>query len=281
MRLLTSFVFLAAAAVAGCVGGVDSDPGDGDGSGSGSGSSNDPRAAREIFKADVFTSLGKCSSGACHDVGGASAAASKFYSPSADATYDKAVEQATLVGTFQATAPILQKVVAEQHKGLTYTTDEQGKITNWLAKETFERKDGPPPFDAQKALKDWSGCMTLESFTASNMTAAWSNLGADNLQKCLSCHQSYAGNFVILNNAQNFFDAISKHSTFLLKYFTVDNAQKKVIVNTLSFKAANVIAGHPTFNTTTNAGAGALQKLYDLTAAKQTAGGWDPGRLVD
>jgi hypothetical protein len=281
MRLLPSLVFLAAAAAAGCVGDVGPDDPGGDGSGSGSGSGNvDPRPAKEIFTSDVYPAL-RCGSSGCHDIGGASGAVSKFYSPSADTTYTTAIGQSTLVGTFTSSAPILQKVVVEQHKGVVYTADEQKKITTWLAKETFERKDGPPPFDAQKALKDWSGCMTIADFTSANMTAAWSALGADNLQKCINCHQSAVGNFIIVNNAQNFYDSLTKHSYFLLKYFTVDNQQKKVIVNTTSFVGANNITSHPTFNATTNAGMTALAKLYDLAAAKQTANQCEPGRLVD
>jgi hypothetical protein len=112
------------------------------------------------------------------------------------------------------------------------------------------------------------------------MTQAWSTLGADNLQKCLNCHLAGAAGFYISNNATAFFNQISTSTPFLLKYFSVNSAERKVVVNTASFQSANKINGHPTFSLT-NAGMTALLKFYDLTLAKKTAGTCDPPRLTD
>jgi hypothetical protein len=282
MRLLTTILVLAAT---GCVGDIgDDNPGDGSGSGSGSGS-GDTRAAKEIFTADVHAAVAKCAGPACHNVDAtATAALSKFYSPDSEATYQATVITSTLVGSpaFSSVAPILTHIQAG-HKGLTYSPDETGKITAWLAAETQERagKDPPiPPFDVKAALKEWSGCMSLENFQASNMTQAWSTLGADNLQKCLNCHNGGVAGFLISANAQQFFTGLSTQAAYLVKYFSIDAAARKVIVGTGAFESANKIVGHPTFPIE-NAGMVALKKFYDLTVARKEANQCDPPRLVD
>lgn len=281
MRLLPSLVFLAAAA-AGCVGDVGPDDNNNNNNNN---NNNDTRTAKAIFTADVYPAVAKCSGGACHDIGGASGAISKFYSPTAETAYSASVMLPSLVGTFSSLAPILQHIQAG-HKGVSYTADESTKITTWLAKETSERSGGggsnqPPPYDAKAALKEWSGCLSLANFATAKMTQAWSTLGADNLQKCVSCHQGGIAGFYISTTEQQFFDGITKNTAFLLKYFTVDTVAQKVIVNTGSFVSANKISGHPTFNTTTNAGLTALNSLYDLTVTRKTANQCDPSRLID
>jgi len=65
------------------------------------------------------------------------------------------------------------------------------------------------------------------------------------------------------------------------RYFTVDTAAKKVIVNQASFKSAAMISGHPTFDAVNNAGMIALKKFFDLTDARLTANQCDPPRLKD
>jgi hypothetical protein len=278
MRLLTTILVFAAA---GCVGNVGDQSGDD--------TTTDNRTAKQIFKADVHPSMGKCSGGTCHDIGATSGAVSKFYNTDSEMTYTAAVAAPTLVSDFSSLAPILQKVQAG-HKGVSYMPDEVTKITNWLAKETAERANtgsgsgsgsNPPVFDSKAALATWSGCMSLENFNAANMTLAWSTLGADNLQKCINCHIGGISGFYINNQAQPYFDTISTTTAYLLKYFTVDTTQKKVVVNQASFKSATMISGHPTFNPTTNAGMTALVKFYDLTAARQAANQCDQPRLKD
>jgi hypothetical protein len=282
MRLLTSILFLAAA---GCVGSIgDENPGD---------DPKDPdpnptdtRTAKEMFTADVHPAVAKCSGGACHDINAtASPALSKFYNADASTSYDATVNTTALIGSpaFTSLAPILTHVQAG-HKGLAYTPDEASKITNWLAAETKERADNPdlpPPFDAVAALKEWSGCMSLENFNAANMAPAWSTLAADNLQKCLNCHVGGVAGFYISCNATNFFNAISTQAAYLIKYFGVDGAARKVIVNTGAFESANKIGGHPTFPVDTNAGMIALKKFYESTLARKELNQCDPPRLID
>lgn len=283
MRLLLSTLFIFAA---GCVGSVGDDSG-GDGDGDGPNPPPTGRTAREIFKADVHPALAKCQSAACHNIDATSPALSKFYSPVADTAYDAVVTTPTLIGSpkFSELAPILQFVKAG-HKGLSYTADEETKMKAWLAQEVKERETGggsnePPPFDAKAALKEWSGCLSQANFDAAGMTAGWANLAGDNLQKCLNCHNGGVAGFYISQNAQQFFTAISTQSAFLLKYFTVNAAERKIVIATGAFQSANNIQLHPTFPVETNAGMVALKKLYDSTAARKAANQCDPGRLVD
>ena len=282
MRLLTTIFFLAAT---GCVGDI------GDENGGGDDDPTDPppsgRTAKEMFTSDVYPAIGKCSGPGCHDLNATSAALGKFYTPTSDATYDATVAAPSMVSTFSSLAPILTHVQAG-HKGLSYSADEAAKITAWLAKETQERANPPPgggpppppPFDPKVVLKEWSGCMTQANFNLANMTQAWSQLAADDGRRCVNCHTAGAAGFYISTNATTFFTQISTTTSFLLKYFSVNTAEKKVVVNTASFQSANIINGHPTFPLT-NAGMIALQKLYDSTLAKKTAGTCDPPRLLD
>ncbi|HWO18372.1 MAG TPA: hypothetical protein VNO30_06335 [Kofleriaceae bacterium] len=285
MRHLTTFFFLAAAA-AGCVGNIgDQTPGGGGDDDTTDPPVTDPRPAKDIFKADVHPALGKCSGSGCHGLNATSAAVGKFYTMDAEASYNAIVMARSITSDFSALAPVLTFVQAG-HKGLSYSADEATKITNWLAKETIERRDtgGPvpvPAVDPKKLLGEWSGCMTQENFNAANMTQAWSTLAADNLQKCINCHGGGIAGFLVSTNATQYFTLMTQTTSFLLKYFTVDTVAGKVVVNTGAMKSANMLSGHPPFNPTTNAGMTALGKLYDSTLAKKTAGTCDPSRLKD
>ena len=277
MRLLTTTVLFFAV---GCVGtiGDSQTPGDDDGSGS-----NPPPATmgRTAFKSDVHPALGKCSGAGCHDSNGVSGTLSRFYNVDADLSYDAVVNAPLLVGTFGSIAPILSHIAAG-HKAVVYSPDEISKITNWLSVETTERAGGtrPPPPDPKILLREWSGCMSLANFTTAQMPTAWGNLAANTGQKCTNCHEAGLG-ILISANANNFFNATATQSYFMLKFFTVDTAANKVIINTGSFTSASTLAGHPSFNPTTNAGMTALKSFYDLTMARKTAGTCDPARLMD
>ena len=281
MRLLTTILILAA----GCVGNVGNDSqGDDDGP-----NPTDTRTAKEMFKTDVHPALLKCSGGACHDNTGTSAALSKFYNSNPDMSYDATVASLTLVSTFSALAPILTHVQAG-HKGLSYNADETAKITSWLAKETTERatpgpgpgSNQPPPFDPKAVLAEWSGCMSQDLFNASNMTATWSAFAAKNLQKCLNCHGGGIAGFLINTNATQYFTSLSTTTAYLLKYFSVSNVDKKVVINTGSYESANKIQGHPEIDLTQTLPPWvALKKLYDTTAARKAANQCDPSRLKD
>ena len=285
MRLLISILFLAAAATAGpgCVGNVgDENTDDG-----GDATDGDPlptgKQGRAIFKRDVFPAVLKCSGGACHDTTGTSGAISKFYNADADISYDASIAAVSLVGNPISTIAPLLTHIAASHKGMVYSDDEKSKITNWLSVEVDERKnDTPtmPPFDPKVVLREWSGCLSLANFTTANMTQAWSTLASSDRKSCLTCHNGGIDGFYISNNAQNFFTAISTQSAYMLKYFGVNSAERKIVVNRGSFESANLIPNHPLFPID-NAGMVALVKLYDLTMARKAANQCDPSRLIE
>ena len=124
-----------------------------------------------------------------------------------------------------------------------------------------------PTVDVKAILRDWSGCMTLANFQAANMATAWSQLTTNDGKQCLNCHEQGQHNFIASNDENAFFTGLSQHSYFLVKYFSVDIATQKVIVNTQSFKAANNANGHPKFNPDANPGITALQTFFTATAA--------------
>jgi len=282
MRLLTTSLLLLAV---GCVGSIGDNPNDPGGDDQGSGSNTSTRG-RTTFKSDVHPALGKCAGAGCHDTNGVSGTLSRFYNTDADTSYNALVNSPLVVGQFSSVAPLLSHIAAG-HKGVTYTPDEQSKITNWLSVELTERSSGgngsnnpPPPPDPKILLREWSGCMSLANFTQANMPTAWGNLAASNGQKCTNCHQNGLG-ILITPDANLFFNSMSQQSYFMLKFFTVDTTANKIVVNTGSFMNALKISGHPQFDATTNAGLTALKSFYDLTAARKTANQCDPARLMD
>jgi hypothetical protein len=126
--------------------------------------------------------------------------------------------------------------------------------------------------DVKAIFRTWSGCMTLTNFQAANMTIAWSTLSTQDNKQCLNCHQHGEYNFLASDDETYFFAGLTQHSYFMAKYFSVDPPTEKVIINTLSFKGANSIVGHPKFNTTMNQGLTALTTFFDATAANTACG---------
>lgn len=281
LQLTLASVFLLAA---GCVG----DVGGGGGGGPvdpGPDAGADPGvAAKTQFTGNVFPILAKCSGGACHDVGATSAALAHWHAPTADATYTSITSQPTIVGTFTSIAPILTKI-APGHQGLTYSPAEVTKISNWLDKESSERAGQTPvtpPVDPKTYLQEWSGCMSLANFQTAKMAQAWGNMAATSNQRCANCHGNGAEGFIATTDEALFFKTVSEQSGYMLKYFSVDTQNMKIVINTGSLKnAAEVIVGHPRFNSTSNPGVTALQLFYDATMARKMAGTCDPPRLVD
>lgn len=270
-------VGLAVALAAGCVGNIDNTEPQG-----GVDGGVTTAQGRTLYKQNVHPVMNRCTGTACHSVGGTGGGQSKFADASGDISYDAIVKAPLIVGTFTSTAGVLTKI-AGGHNGITYSAPEISSITAWLAKESTERNgtNQPPPVDPVQALKTWSGCMSLTNFQTAKMAQQWGSLAASNNQRCMNCHQAGLYVFIATTVEQQFFDTITQHKDYLMKYFTVD-ATGKVIINTNSFTNAGVtLASHPHFNPTTNQGMTALQTFYDSTVARQTAGTCDPARLVD
>src|SRR5689334_15034528 len=85
----------------------------------------------------------------------------------------------------------------------------------------------PPPADTAKSLlAEWSGCMSLASFTTAGMAPAWSAIPAGTsggtATKCTTCHLAASTIFPISSDAGAFFRVVSEHSRPMLEFFAVD-----------------------------------------------------------
>lgn len=277
----STLALVTALVVAGCVGDIPPDTaGGGPDAGVTTGS-----MARTMYKSNVHAIMNRCTGGACHSVtGAAGGGVSRFSDSSADTSYDAIVRAPLTVGSFTpASAGVLTKIsTAVPHNGMVYTAGEITSITNWLNQEKTERNNGtnPPPVDPIEVLKKWSGCMTIANFNTAQMAQKWGALAAGNNQKCANCHATGLYGFVLNENAQTFFGAISTQKDYLLKYFTVDGTGK-VIINLASMTNAGVtLPTHPHFDPMNNLAMPALQTFYDSTLAAQTAGTCGPSTLT-
>ena len=275
-----------AAGLVGCVGGIDTPtvpndppPGSvGDGPGG-------PAAAmaRSMFETNVYPILaGAARCIQCHSSAGPVGNVTGFVAPQAVDGYVTAVGFQALVGDWTPTgAPILLKIAAG-HNGMTYTTDEKSKISAWLNQELTARAGQttttPPgqesPADATvRLINEWSGCMTQANFVAANMTA-WGNMRANN-SACKTCHVSGEFGQIASDAVNPFFTVISTNKYYMAQYFSVDLANKKMIINTKSFTGVGTGLAphteHPRFTLQGSTGMTALQKFYDLTVANKTA----------
>jgi hypothetical protein len=275
MRLTPAIV--TALILAGCVGGIENiDP------------PNTPDAAvttgstaRQLYVQNVHPITNRCNSAACHSLtGAAGGGTSRFADSSADNSYNAIVAAPLVVGSFNSQAGILVKIAAG-HNGITYSSADLSAINTWLSKEAMERMGQPPAVDPVEVMKKWSGCMTIANFNTAQMAQKWGALATQANQRCTNCHQAGLYGMIISDTATTYFDTISKHKDYLLKYFTVDGTGK-VVINTASMTNAGVtLQDHPRFDPTTNAGMTALQTFYTSTMAAQTAGTCGPPTLVD
>lgn len=239
--------------------------------------------AKALYTGSVHSVVtAKCSGAGCHTQAGVTGIYG-FAVPDAESSYTQVTGLPTLVGTYGADARILTKIDGT-HYAITYSADDQSKISAWLAAELSERNaNGMPPVDPIQKLAQWTGCMSLDNFTTANMPTAWGQLAANNLQRCANCHAGGAYAFMSGNgNAEIFFNTITTQKDLLLKYFTVD-ATGTVLINEAAFKNAGVDlppdTSHPAFNPTTNAGMTALLEFYELTKTRQMMNACDPPRL--
>ncbi|MDX2094273.1 MAG: hypothetical protein SFX73_40965 [Kofleriaceae bacterium] len=289
----------------GCVGGLESgsqspDPlesPDGDGNDNGDNpAGGDLTAAKQIFDDKIFAVIQKCGGGACHAENATSATLTRFVATDAARGWTIATNYQSLVGNFApSAAPILTFIKPGTHKGVTWTPDEETKITEWLNKEV-ELRNGqtttPPPGTeslsaaTERVLSEFAGCMTLQNFQASNMKA-WGDVDCQNNQECENCHATGGEGFIASQAETQFYNVVSTKKYFFLQYLTVDLTlgapQAKVVVNETSFRgvynAKDPHREHPTFNLD-NEGMTALRQFYDLTMARKAAGQCDPPRAL-
>ena len=147
----------------------------------------------------------------------------------------------------------------------------------------------PPLSPAQEAralLAEWSGCMSLASFTSAEMASTWSQIVAADGSRCTRCHTEATPSFPVSSNPEAFFQVISEHTLPMLLFFTVDLTTRpgKVIMSPSRFEAVGTgtppNALHPRF-TVAGAPTTALTSFYNATVARKAANACDPPRLKD
>jgi len=295
----TLLAAIATVGLIGCVGGIDNGPEgdpldspDGDGNDNGDNpAGSDLSAAKALFDSGVFPTItAKCSGGACHAENAQGTTLTRFVALDGARGWQTATNYTALVGNYASSAaPILTLIKPGTHKNMTYTTDEETKITAWLNKEVELRNGQPmqpttPGVESlsqatERVLSKFAGCMQITDFNAANMAQAWGNMGAQNNQNCENCHENGGEGFIATQRQQFMFDVVSTKKYFFLQYLTVDLTQgaamAKVVINTASFKG--VAEGldphreHPRFNATQNQGMTALTAFYNATMARVNA----------
>jgi hypothetical protein len=295
----TLLAALATVGLVGCVGGIDTgvpiDPadveqGDDGNDDGGNPAGSDLSAAKALFDSGVFPTItAKCSTNACHSETATGTTLTRFVASSADRGWQVAVNYAALVGNYAASAaPILTMIKPGTHKNVTYTTDEETKITAWLNKEV-ELRNGQPMQPTtgvetlsqatERVLSKFAGCMQLTDFTAANMAQAWGNMNAQNNQQCENCHANGGEGFIATQQTNLFYNVVSTKKYFFLQYLTVDLTMgapgAKVVINTTSMTGVGTGQDphreHPRFNPTNNQGMTALTQFYNATMARVNA----------
>lgn len=300
----TLLAAIATVGLVGCVGGLESgtpDPlesPDGDGNDNGDNpAGGDLTQAKALFDQNVFAVIQKCSGGACHSENATGATLTRFVALDAAKGWQIATNYTALVGNFApSAAPILTFIKPGNHKGMSWSTDEESKITAWLNKEVEVRngQTTPPPTGAEtlsqateRVLSEFAGCMSLTNFQTANMKA-WGNVTAENNEQCRDCHVTGGHGYFASDLDQPFYTVISTKKYYFLQYLTVDltmgAAAAKVIVNESSFRGVSngqdPHREHPRFNATNNNGMTALKAFYDATMARKAAGTCDPPRTL-
>ena len=295
----TLLAALATVGLVGCVGGIESGGGtdpldspDGDGNDNGDNpAGSDLSAAKALFDSGVFPTITmKCSTNACHAESATGTTLTRFVATDAARGWQVATNYTALVGNYAASAaPILTMIKSGTHKGQTYTTDEEAKITTWLNKEV-ELRNGQPTQPTtpgteslsqatERVLSKFAGCMQLTDFTAANMAQAWGNMNSTNNQQCENCHSNGGEGFIATQQTSLFYNVVSTKKYFFLQYLTVDLTggapMAKVVINTASFKGVSEGLDphreHPRFNSTNNQGMTALNQFYTATMARVNA----------
>jgi hypothetical protein len=194
--------------------------------------------ARQLFDATVFPIIsgnaGKCAGGACHSAGSSQI---QFVAATTADSYTQVTGQPKLIGGFTTAAPILTKITPKSHYA-TYTTDEVGAITTWLAKEVDERGQ------QHDLLREFTGCLKLEDFVATQISAATGGAESSDQGECKTCHAHGEYNHVTGDLESFFYTTITTDRSYLAKYFTLDPTNTQVVVNEAEFAQMGVTAPH-------------------------------------
>lgn len=129
--------------------------------------------------------------------------------------------------------------------------------------------DSGPTIDTTALVNEWTRCMKIEDFDRANMASGWGTLAAANGQQCQNCHQGGGWSFLANQDHTIMFDGLKTNRDYLLKYFTIDVPNRKVVINQAVMdgvsKGQAPHQTHPQFDSANNAGATALKLWYDFT----------------
>jgi hypothetical protein len=292
------YLLVAVLLAGGCVGDLTPTPGDDDGDDDVTGpdgGGNNGGLARQMYERDVHPIMtAKCGAG-CHLT--TSSSSTPFVAANVADAWITAVGFESVVGNFTTTgAPIWTKVVPGPHNARTYTTDEQAKITAWLAQEVADRSNVGPGTDGgggpitetpaqatARIISEWSGCLKQTDFETLGFGEAWANKGS-NQGNCEQCHTSGAYGFKANDDNAGMYTTLSTNKYYMMAYFSPDIsdlANAKMVPNFPNFIRVGQRQvphqEHPAFNTDPDDQAfQTLQQLYDLTMGYKLAGTCGP-----
>ncbi len=279
--MFSRILFVAAMVMgaAACVGDVD------DGTGGGpdtnpnpppNGNSEAAKKAQAAYENEVFP-IAQAKCGSCHV-----SQSPGFVGADKATAYNQAIGWSQITGAYTAASSGLATIPQgiASHAGLTWSTDELAKITNWLNLEAAARANGGTPpttpggenpaMASARLSKAFQDCMSIEDFTASQLGTRIANQQS-NEGSCDKCHITGQAAF-IANSVTNpallpMFTVLKTNQYFLATYFTVNASVMpyKVDFNSAAFERVATRKfphqDHPAFNTTGNNAAG-------ITAAK-------------
>lgn len=177
-----------------------------------------------------------------------------------------------------------------------WNAEQLTMIDEWFAAEKAAREgdngggepvDPTGPTDSRTLLAEWSGCMTLENWEASEM-GTWDNKGTNNGQ-CANCHNE--GQFWInINPTSEIMFEMNRYELFITGFFAPKmNPDGTGEVVPAYDKLVRVGQGnqggslHPTFNTDIENDVyfQRLTEFYNLTKALKDAGQCGPSGFPD
>ncbi len=192
----------------------------------------DLATARALFEANVAPVVtANCSSAGCHGGG----AAPPFGDLNPLNQYDKMISQRDLVfaGNLAPDSRLIFQGTTGHQGAPVFSTDDLDAISAWLALEKLEADAGGEV--VVSPLAEFSGCMTLANFEASNMADEWANKNAQGQGDCDACHNLGADGFMASNQDARMFSYISGEATksaqFMPSYFTLDATGTSVVIN--------------------------------------------------
>jgi mono/diheme cytochrome c family protein len=247
-------------------------------------------AARQMFENEVSPLLAANCAG-CH-AGAIDTQPLKYMgNTGAAGYYDGVVAEPSVVGGFDpGLANLVNKGPHDSGAAPGWDAAQEGIMTSWLLAEADERgivndpnpnPGNPTPTTSREALAQWSACMSIDDWLASNV-ASWADKGSERGQ-CVSCHNQGAGGFYASSDDNEMYE-MNRYEIYITTFFTAapvsvtDPSQGyQVLVNEQKLRLKANSVGHPSFNPDGGEQLQNLRDFYDLTMARKAAGLCPPG----